>query len=646
MRTPSNPTAADIEAAVQRGDLIGALTLADRARIRRPTDLAVLNAHGNLLAQVGRVKEAEAAFGAALRLAPGHPTLLFNLGACRMAAQDYAGAEGPLRQVLAAQPGHVQAAVNLAVALDRQDRPAQAVQLLELAAMLSPGTADIHFNLGHARLRLGRWDSAAQAFSRAVALDPRHARAWTNLGVAQARLGRSDSARTSLERAVALDPDQTPAWAALADLAGPADAVAHRRTILQLRPDHAPAHSSLLMCMQYAEDVDRDALEAEHRAFGARHGTGAARPVHRPRTGRRLRVAFLSADFRDHAMRWFALPFFEAWPRDRAELMLVHTSPRADAVTPAFEAAAERWRLAGKLSDDALADLVRDEQIDVLVDMSGHAPDHRLGVFARRPAPLQLGWGDYVDTRGLPELDGLVFDAHHLPVDEPDRYVEQRLRMPVDYFCWRPPAHAPAVESGPLGRGESPVLGCFSEPTKVRVTGLERWARVLKAVPEARFVFNGRGFAREPERWRGALAAQGVAPDRIDVLPGGDHAAFLGQYRLCDLVVDTTPYSGGLTTCEALWMGVPVVTTPGDRIAGRHATTHLHAVGLPELVAPDEDALVALAAELLQAGTQLRAWRQTLRARVQASPLVDADRFANDFVDLVESAWDRLVEGG
>lgn len=640
------PTAADIEAAAQSGDLVGALSLARRARRARPRDLAVVNAQGNLLARAGRVQEAEAAFAAALELAPGHPTLWFNLAACRMAAQDYAGAEQPLRSVLAQQPGNVQAAVNLGVVLDRQGRPDQAVQVLELAAALAPGQAEVHFNLGHARLRMQEWDAAARAFSRAVALDPAHARAWTNLGVAQQRAGRSAAARTALERAVALDASLTAAWAALADLLGDGDAdtVAHRARILELRPDHAPAHSSLLMCMQYSASVDRAALVAEHRRFGARHGTGAPRPAHRPRAGRPLRVGFLSADFRDHAMRWFALPFFEAWPHDRAELVLVHTSPQSDSVTPAFEAAADLWRTAGRLSDAELGELVRNDEVDVLVDMSGHAPDNRLGVFARRPVPLQLAWGDYVDTRGLPEIDGLVFDAHHLPAAEPDLYAEARLRLPHDYFCWVPPTYAPPVEPGPLGRGESPVLGCFSEPTKVTSASLAVWARVLAAVPTARFLFNGRGFARDADRWRQALVDHGVDAARIDVQPGGPHAAFLGQYRLCDLVVDTAPYSGGLTTCEALWMGVPVVTVPGDRIAGRHATAHLRTVGLHGLVAEDSAGLVQLAAALLTDPARLGALRETLRDRVAASPLVDARRFAHDFLDLVETAWDAWVE--
>jgi len=644
---PSNqsPTVADIDAAIERGDMVAALALSERALAALPGDLSLLNSRGNLLTRVGRVQEAERCFSRALQLAPGHTTLLFNLAACRLAAQNYAGAEGPLRQVLAAQPGHVQAAVNLAVALDRQDKPGAAVQLLELAAALAPGVPDVHFNLGHVRYRLARWEEAAQAFSRAVALAPGHAAAWTNLGVCQLRLGRTDPARLSLERAVKLDPDQTPAWAALADLAGPSDAVEHRRRILALRPDHAPAHSSLLMCMQYAGDVSRDTLEAEHRAFGRRHSTGAPRPPHRPRAGRRLRVGFLSADFRNHAMRWFALPFFQQWPRDRAELVLVHTSPRSDAMTPLFEASAERWRTAGRLSDAALADLLRDDGIDVLVDMSGHAPDHRLGVFARRPAPLQLAWGDYVDTRGLPELDGLIFDAHHLPPDEPDRYVERRLRMPVDYFCWTPPPDAPEVEPGPTGRGEAPVLACFSEPAKVGPLALRRWARILHAVPEARFLFNGRGFAGTADHWRSALVAEGIDPTRIEVLPGGSHADFLGQYRLCDLIVDTTPYSGGLTTCEALWMGVPVVTTPGDRVAGRHATAHLHTVGQSALVADDEEALVALATSLLRDPARLSGLRAGLRAQVAASPLLDSARFAHDFVNLVHETWDALVEG-
>jgi len=640
------PTLADVEAAARAGKLHDALRLAERARQHSPRDVHLLNAHGNLLTRAGRTQDAVAVFELALRLMPGHPVLRFNLATAHMAGHDYARAEGPLRKVLAAQPTHLQAAVNLAVALDRLDRPTEAAAFLECAAALAPGQADIHHNLGHVRYRVGDFARARQAWERAVQLDPAHARAWCNLGVVLQRLDQLPLAEDALRKAVSIDASLTAAWAALADLRAPGSdgAVAHRRRILAMRPDHAEARSSLLMCMQYADDVSRTELVAEHRAYGEVHGRGTQRPAVRSRLGRKLRVGFVSADFRSHAMRWFALPLFRHRPVENVELALYHTSPQSDAITPDFEAAADLWRVVHKLDDSTLAQLIKNDRIDVLVDMSGHAPDNRLKAFVQRPSPLQLAWGDYVDTRGLGELDAILFDRHHIPKGEEPLFVEQVARLPHDYFCWQPPAYAPEPSPGPLQRGESPVFGCFSEPTKVQSATVQLWARVLERVPEARFLLNGRGFVGQADAWRQRFADAGIDPARIAVNGGGAHADFLDQYSLVDIILDTCPYSGGLTTCEALWMGVPVLTFPGDRIAGRHATAHLSCVGLPELVARHADELVDKAAELVTEPARLSTLRSSLRARVAASPLLDHKGFAHDFFGLVEQLWDQLAE--
>ena len=639
-------TLAEIDDALKSGNLRQALNLAEAARRKSPRDVNLLNIHGNLLTRAGRAQDAVAVFELALQLVPGHPVLRFNLATAHMAGHDYVRAEPHLRKLLIAEPTHLQAAVNLAVTLDRLDRPAEAAAFLECAAALAPKQADIRHNLGHVRYRMGDFQGARQAWQQAVELNPTHARAQCNLGVVLQRMGQLSLAEDALKKAVALDPSLTAAWAALADLHAPGTdgAVAHRRRILAMRPNHAEAQSSLLMCMQYADDVTRAELVDEHRAFGQVHGRGTPRPTARSRKGRPLRVGFVSADFRSHAMRWFALPLFRHRPAKDVVLALYHTSPQSDATTPDFEAAADMWRVVHKLDTRTFTQLVNDDQIDVLIDMSGHAPDNRLRTFVQRPCPLQLAWGDYVDTRGIGELDAILFDRHHIPTAEDDLFVEQVARLPDDYFCWEPPDYAPQVGSGPTSRGQAPVFGCFSEPTKVQPASLALWAKVLQAVPESRFFFNGRGFSGQSERWIQALSAYGIDRARIRVGSGGPHAQFLSQYTDVDVILDTIPYSGGLTTCEALWMGVPVLTFPGDRVAGRHSTAHLRTVGVPELVAVGADDLVHRAVQLVSHPSRLTTYRKQLRSRVRTSPLFDHRGYARNFFGLVGDLWDRLVE--
>jgi predicted O-linked N-acetylglucosamine transferase (SPINDLY family) len=395
--------------------------------------------------------------------------------------------------------------------------------------------------------------------------------------------------------------------------------------------------------MQYAP-IGRQELFDEHRAFGAVHGQ-AAQPAyaaaHAFNPDKRLKLGIVSGDFRFHAMLFFALPLFEARDAGEVELICYSNTARPDRYTQDFREVADRWRDVRNLSNEDLAALIVRDGIDVLVDLSGHAPHNRLPVFAARPAPLQIAWGDYVDTRGLPAIDLLLGDPIHTPAADDRYYVERVERFAPDYVCYRPPPYTPPVAPTPMLATGAITFGSFSEVTKIGPSSVARWAAVLKAIPAARFLLNGYLFADGARQGRivSLFMDAGTDPTRVAFEAGGMHPDFLAQYALVDAVIDTTPYSGGLTTCEALLMGVPVLTVKGERFCSRHAQAHLTNGGYPEGVAASEAELIEKAKALAADPLAMNAARLNRRNAFLASPLCDVDGFARSFYGAVRKAW-------
>lgn len=632
--------------AQDEGRQADAEALARKAVAVSPANPLYLNTLGNGLLAQGRSDEAVAILGQAHRAAPLQADILFNLGNAQRQAGPLHDAVESFRGTLKLRPGHIGAYNNMALVLKSIGEVESAATVLIEAVAHAPKSAELRFNLGNALYAAGRLPAAEGAYRKAIELLPSHADAHVNLGVVLAEAGLKDKAETSFRRAIALNPNLAPAYVGLADLVddGSMDAQAHRRAVLAMKPDLAAIRSSLLMCMQYDPAVTREARFAAHKEFGARHtlkGAPAFDPRHDFTPGRRLRLGFVSGDFRFHAMLFFALPVMAARPAAAWEVFCYSTTGKTDVYTPDFRAAADHWRDVRQLSDDDLARLIVRDRIDVLIDLSGHAPHNRLPMFAHQPAPLQLAWGDYVDTRGLAAITVLLGDSTHTPAAEDRFYTERLRRFAPDYVCYRPPAYAPPVAPAPCLATGRVTFGTFSEATKIGPAAVARWATVLRAIPSARFLLNGYLFADQARQGRiiSMFMDAGVATDRVVFKTGGLHAAFLAQYGEVDVILDTAPYSGGLTTCEALLMGVPVLTVAGDRFCGRHAAAHLAHGGYPEGVAVSEGDHVAKAKALVSDPAALGALRKTLRAKLLASRLCDVDAFAADFYGALRSEW-------
>ena len=648
--TPDHGDALNLLAVIAQDEsrFVEAETYARAAVATAPTSAIYLNTLGNTLMSQGRSDEAVDVLTRAHTAVPTQADILFNLANAQRQAGHLDDAMESYRQVAGLRPGHIGAYNNLALMMKALGDPESAAAVLIEAVAHAPKSAELRFNLGNAFHAAGRLPAAEVAYRKAIELTPGHAEAHANLGTVLAELGAKKDAEAAFGKAIALNPNLTPAYVGLADLAddGTMDAVAHRRAVLALKPDLAAIRSSLLMCLHYTPEPTRTDLFEEHKTFGAIHGRKYAtfRSNHDLAPDKKLRVGVVSGDFRFHAMLFFALPVFEARNRSAFALYCYATNAKTDEHTAEFRKAADQWRDVRALSADDLAALIVRDQIDILIDLSGHAPRNRLPTFALKPAPLQVAWGDYVDTRGLDAIDVLLGDAVHTPPEDDRYYVERVVRFAPDYICYRPPAYAPPVTSPPSAAKGYVTLGNFSEITKIGPTSVKLWARVLKAIPTAKFLLNNHLLMDGARQGRlvSLFMDEGISVERLSLRTGGPHAEFLAQYSEVDIILDTTPYSGGLTTCEALLMGVPVLTIPGDRFCGRHAAVHLINGGYPEGVATSAEEMIAKARTLAPALPS----RAQLRAQFLKSTVCDVPRFAAAFYGTLRAEWQALAGAG
>jgi protein O-GlcNAc transferase len=519
-------------------------------------------------------------------------------------------------------------------------RLAEAEAALAAAAAIEPARRGVNFLRGRCRLLARDFAAAAEFLDAELALDPAHVQALIHRGVACYELERLDDAEASFRRAIALKPDEATAWnnlaAILLERGDPDAAAAHYDEAAARDPAYAEASSNRLMCEQFRADVTPERLLALSTAWDARHAPATPVPLPpRPR-GEKIRVGFVSPDFCRAPVGYFLIGLLEHLPRDIATVLYSDTI-LGDDLTQRLMRAAGAWRDVRGVAHAAFAQRVRADAVDVLIDLAGHTKGNRLPAFALRAAPVQASWAGYAGTTGLARMDYLVADRFEVPDGAQSLYCERVLRLPDGYVCYTPPDYAPSVGPLPAARNGFVTFAAFHNAGKIGALSLALWSKVLAAVPGSRLVLKYRKLddPRVAARIAAAVAAAGVAPERVAIEGTSPHIAMLARYNDVDIALDAAPYSGGLTSCEALWMGVPVVTLPGRTFAGRHTLTHLMNVGLPRLVAADAADYVRIAAGLAGDLAALAGLRATLRPLMASSPLCDGARFAQDFAMLL-----------
>lgn len=571
----------------------------DAALAQRPRDAGLRVHAATALAAAGRAPEAIAQLRNALALEPGRAPAWFALGDLLRLAGDAAGAAAAFERLLALDAGHVEAACNLAVL--RPDRGEAVLGALLASGIAGASRATVLANLGGLRLQQGRHADALAACRDALAAAPESTQALGNLAQALKRAGQLDEADAVLGRLIALEPDRVAA-----------------------RSDRL-----LLRAYRQAVPAEAAALRAEAQALGeVLRSPVVERP---PRPPGPLRLGLVSADLREHPVGRLAEAWLPALAR-RCELLVYANQRSDDALTRRLRASPVRWLDVDAMDDAALAARIAADGVDLLVDLSGHTGGHRLGVFARRPAPRQFSWLGYAGSTGLAGMDAFIGDGWLLPEGAEAGFVEPVRRLPHSFTVYAPPPDAPL----PTPLGEAPRFGSFNALHKLGDEVLALWARVLEAVPASRLLLKAPGLQHEAER-AALLARWPGDAGRLDLEGPGPLADYLAAFGRVDIALDPFPHAGGMTTLDGLWMGVPVLTLPGPAPISRQGLSFLKTLGLAEgWVAANADDYVRRAAERVRDRAGLAALRAGLRGRMAASPLCDAEAFAQALLDLMQ----------
>ncbi len=603
--------------AYQLGQIEVAATFLEQAvAVRQPFAEAETN-FGTVLLALNRTDEAVATLRLAHEHSPSNPVILFNLGNACAANGAMQGAEEAYEKAVSLQPDYAEAWCQLGVVLRDQDKIGEALSAYEHAVKANPDFSQALYNLANVYRDLDRFGDAESTLRRALDVRPDYAMAWNSLGTLLGDMGRSSDALEAFDNAVRFAPESTP-------------------------------YASNRLCgLQYMEGITDERLSEAHTEWYWLHIAPFLEPMaatERSRDPERiLKLGFVSPDFGVHPVGFLTAPLFENTDGNSIETHVFSTRPTRldDALSGRIRKACDVWHRVSTMDDDSLAGLIDSNQIDILVDMSGQTSGHRLGVFARKPAPIQMSWIGYVGTTGLPAMDYITGDDHQIPDGGDQFYGEQALRLPDGYACYAPPDDAPGIVPLPaLARGHI-TFGSLNNPGKLNESVFQSFAEVLKQVANSRLLFRFRGLDDPSVQQPICLAMEkfGVDTDRLDFEGRGSHVEFLETYNRIDIALDPFPYSGGLTTCEALWMGVPTVTFTGQTFAGRHAASHLHAAGYGDLVAQTREGMIDKASALASDVDSLSVMRRSMRDQVRSSPLCDGQRFAKGFEKSIRQAW-------
>ena len=632
--------------ALQSNDLVAAVEWLARAVAVAPASASCRSDLGEAYRRLGRDEEAARALKQALALEPDLAEASHRLGLALAQLGDTGASIECLARAAEMEPGVFDFQFALAGALREHNAFERAVAHYHCALAIAPRRADVLVDLGTVLRRLGRLDAAIATCDRALALDPDCVAALAHRGAALGDQWRIDEAVASCRRALALDPDDAGAHFHLGNAlvgAGRVDeAIASWRRTIALDPKNHIAHSNLAWMVSYSPRYDGEAILAEARAWSNLHAqplAGRMRAHVNDRTpDRRLRIGYVSADFCDHSAAYFLVPLFRHHDRERFEIHAYSSAARADAITDRLRGQVDVWHDIERVGDLSAAELVREDRIDVLVDLAMHTGRGRPRLFACKPAPVQIAWLAYAGTTGLSTMDYRVTDPF---LDPPGHgagpYSEVSLTLPETFWCYDPLGSEPEPGSLPALRAGHVTFGCQNSFHKINAGVLALWARVLSAVEDSRLILHAPDHAHAGVIEE--LARHGIARGRVQLVPRRRRSEYLKTYQEIDIGLDTLPFNGATTSLDAFWMGVPVVTLVGSTVVGRAGRCLAMNLGLPELVAntPEdfERATVALARDL----ERLAALRSGLRARIAASPLMDAPRFARNLEEAYRKAW-------
>jgi predicted O-linked N-acetylglucosamine transferase (SPINDLY family) len=597
--------------------------------------------------EAGDLARAEAMYGQILRIRPDLAEIHYQLGLIAGVERRLNEAVDCYRKVLALKPDFPEALNNLGHAYNELRRWSDALPVLQKALALRPQYALAHNNLGITLDELGQPEEAMACFRRALAINPDFVEALHNLGTDLLIHGWLDEAIGCLQRAITLRPGHAVAHLSLGNAricqGDFPRAEESLRQAIALQPELAEAYHSRLF-MRHYQPLPAMEIYQSHRAFAERFegGRQSLWPVHRGvrDPAKRLKVGYVSPDLRQHSVAYFLEPVLTQHDRTQVEVYAYYNNTVEDAVTARLRREVDHWVPCKGMSDAELAARIQADGIDLLIDLAGHTVGNRLLVFARKPAPVQVSYLGYPATTGLQAMDWRLVTAETDPEGAEQWHSERLYRLPRSLWCYRPPATAGEVQGETPARTVGSItFGSMNNIAKVSDAAVATWSGILKRVPGSRLVLTnlpeGEGTAQVARRF----AAQGIAEERL-VLQGKLSAeAYEAQLQKIDLGLDPYPYNGTTTTCQSLWMGIPVITLEGETSVARSGYALLQTLGLEELIARDEGEYVEIATRLANDLDRLDALRSGMRSRFEASALRDETGFTREIEDAYRTMW-------
>jgi len=587
------------------------------------------------LHQSGRPDLAEAACRAVVQHEPGNANAWHLLGMLLLETGRRDEALESLNRSIVLRPSEAQFHSNLSAVLGTMRRYPEALASAREAARLDPSSPKVQNNLGVTLERCKRFGEAAEAFRRAAACDPGSPLPLTHLGNVLRKTGRYADALAAYRRAIQIKPTahgHSTLAACYADVGEQEQAIAARRKAVELAPNDAATHSDLLLDLLHDSATTPQLQLEESLNWARRHAelliAKAPQPTPREPPDGRLRIGYVSADFREHPVSRFFEPVLTAHDRARFKVFCYSASRKQpDATTQRLQSLAEHWREISALSDDQAADRVRSDGIHILVDLGGHTGSNRLLLFARRPAPVQVSYLGYPATTGMSGIQYRITDAIADPPGAERFYTEQLVRLPGCAWCYGPSLSASEVGSLPADAAGHVTFVALHRQQKITPLTLDAWAAILRALPSSRLLVSCRRISRDDHSIPDRFARLGIDSRRLELVGRGPHDEYLRHYLRADIALDAYPYNGTTTTCDALWMGVPVVTLRGDSHVARTSASLLGSLSLRDLVASTVAEYVQLALTLAADRPRLRELRSSLRTRMSASRLMDAPAY-------------------
>lgn len=639
--------------------------------------------------QAGRLQQAEAVYTKVLAAKPDHADALHLSGVAAHHSGQHQKAIDLILKAIRISPKVPMFFYNLGAAYHAMSFFEEAIQSYQTALDLDPGYAEVHSNLGNSYKSLGKMDEAISSYQKAIELKPNFADAYNNLGTAFTRLGQFENALACFHQSLSLNPasweslhnignlckdvgrlSESLEWYQKALAVRPghpeicnnmgvslqlqgrvSDALACYDSALKIKPDYASAHSNILLALHYDHSGDWASLFQEHLSWDIQHGSGI---IHPPlvRSARRnahekIHVGYLSPDFKQHSVTRFIEPILKTHDSGRFKVTCYSDTPYPDHVTDRLKGLGWEWRDITGIGNNRLFEQIQSDQIHILVDLAGHTANNRMPLFAQKPAPIQVTYLGYPNTTGLQAMDYRITDAVADPPGLTDRWHTERLiRVSGSFLCYQAPAGAPEPSDLPSINTNGITFASFNNRAKITGGVIRTWAAILDSVPNARLILKSKAL-EDPgtcQRLIGQFAACHVGPERLELygfLPPEEH---LGLYHRVDVALDTFPYNGTTTTCDALWMGVPVIVLEGGNHVSRVGVSLLTSTGLNAFIAHSVDDYIIKAIKLSQDTQMLSSTRCLLRKMMRDSPLMNAESLTRSLETAYESMWRDSTE--